>query len=134
MKEFLKNRDHDLLVSARRLIDGREAGTPIRIHDLAVAAINTTAPHYYLTFDYAYRHLRRYRRDSSLFGGDSLRAVQMREIISKVDAMKARADTITDHVALMRVLADSRASRFFLSEAYAVKLIRKLLYKRQTKQ
>ena len=134
MKEFLKNRDHDLLAAAQKVISGLGASVKPRLQEVAVAAINSSAPHYYLTLDYAYRRLRQYRRNPVAFGGESLSAIQLREIFAKVDAIKARYATVTDEDALMRVLSDSRASRFFLSEAYAIKLIRILIYKQKNQK
>ncbi|MBQ4291821.1 MAG: hypothetical protein II752_03685 [Muribaculaceae bacterium] len=131
MKEFLKNRDHDLLASASQVIGRRRAEKrPLRLAEIALEASLSPAPHYYLTFDYAYRQIRRMRRDPEALKGDSLKALQMREILDHVNRLKSASEgNLSDNDALTRVLASSKASRFFISEAYAVKLVRRLIYK-----
>ncbi|MBP5314939.1 MAG: hypothetical protein J6Y87_03635, partial [Muribaculaceae bacterium] len=63
--------------------------------------------------------------------GASMRKAQIREIVGHIDRIeRASRGLITDDDALTRVLASTKASRFFNSEAYDVKIIRKLLFRK----
>ena len=130
--EYLKNRNHDLEACARRVIgEYRAAGRPLRIADVVRETIESPAPHFYLTYDYAIREVRRYRRNPESFEGKSMRKAQIREIVGHIDRIKqASKGRLSDDDALTRVLASTKASRFFISEAYAVKIIRKLLFRK----
>ncbi|MBR5436732.1 MAG: hypothetical protein IK120_07685 [Muribaculaceae bacterium] len=130
--EYLKNRNRDLEACARRVIgEYRAAGRKIRLADIVRQSISSPAPHFYLTYDYAIREVRRYRRNPESFEGASMRKAQIREIVGHIDHIeRASRGLLTDDDALTRVLASTKASRFFISEAYAVKIIRKLLFRK----
>ena len=60
-KEFRETRDADFKRAVGRVI--REArGERLSVGDAVRRAIKGGAPHFYISYDYAYRHLSLYRR------------------------------------------------------------------------
>ena len=86
-------------------------------------AISTKAPSYYLTFDYARRLLSQYRRKQLPQKYRRLRHDMIEEIARKVDRLTQQNPSLSESDALTMVLTSGNASRFFISESSARRLI-----------
>ena len=86
-------------------------------------AISTKAPSYYLTFDYARRLLSQYRRKQLPQKYRRLRHDMIKEIARKVDRLMLQNPLLSESDALTMVLTSGNASRFFISESSARRLI-----------
>lgn len=91
---------------------------------IAQQAAMTRAPHYYISFNYALRILRRMRRGYAHRTGNEAGAM-WREIDERVFNLEHRHH-ISDSEALARVLAEGNASSFFLRPATALRLYHRL--------
>jgi hypothetical protein len=84
-------------------------------------AISTNAPSYYLTFDYARRLLSQYRRKQ--LPKKYRKRDMIVEIARKVDRLMLQNPLLSESDALTMVLTSGNASRFFISESSARRLI-----------
>ena len=81
------------------------------------------APSYYISYDYARRLLRSYRRGLLPKTYNPLRRSMIAEIACRVDKFKSSQSSHAEGRALVKVLATGKASRFFITPASAAKLI-----------
>lgn len=86
-------------------------------------AVESRAPGYYLTYDYARRLLSDFRHQRLRRKYNPLRRDMIREIAKKIDSMKRRHPDLSDQEALTMVLTSGNASRFFISPASARRII-----------
>lgn len=125
MFESMETRDRDFLTVCRNI--GRNCnGERLTSCRLVKRAVETAAPGYYVTFDYAYRMLRLLRNGRIPAGYSRIKLQQWEEIRDKVDKVKTCYGMRDDATALGMVLAGGRASRFFISHDYALRLYRRL--------
>ncbi len=87
--------------------------------------INSEAPGYYITYDYARRLLRQYRRRKLPRNYNALKRDMVTEIARKVNKLMESQQGYTESEALAMVLAGGRASRFFISPISARRIINK---------
>ncbi len=125
MFESLETRDRDFLRTYSRLRK-RCRGERLTASQLVKRAVETEAPSYYVTFDYAYRMLRLLRNGRIPRRYSDIKRQQWEEIKNRVDSTRKRYRMRDDSSALSLVLADGRASRFFISPAYALRLLQNL--------
>lgn len=97
---------------------------PLSKKALVVKAIKSVAPSYYISYDYARRLLRLYRRGLLPKSYNPLRRSMIEEIAQRVDKIKTSMTSHAEGYALVKVLAAGNASRFFITPATAVKLIK----------
>lgn len=90
---------------------------------LLIKTIMSTAPGYYITYEYARRLLRLFRRNLLPKSYNPLRYMMIAEIAQRVDAIKQSPAAHAEGRALARVLAQGNASRFFISLPTAMRLI-----------
>lgn len=87
--------------------------------------INSEAPGYYITYDYARRLLRQYRRRKLPRNYNALKRDMVTEIARKVNKLMESQQDYTESEALAMVLASGGASRFFISPISARRIINK---------
>ena len=87
--------------------------------------INSEAPGYYITYDYARRLLRQYRRRKLPRNYNALKRDMVIEIARKVNKLMESQQGYTEGEALAMVLASGNASRFFISPISARRIINK---------
>lgn len=121
----MKTRNKDFLAVCKRIVE-ESRGERLTSRRLVKRAIESNAPSYYVTFDYAYRMLRRMRNGTLPRDYNRIRKRQWEEIMMKVDRVKESYGMRDDATALGMVLAGGRASGFFISHEYGLKLYRKL--------
>lgn len=127
MLDLIELRNREFLERYRRLRDlAATRRQPISQSGIIHETIMSGAPRYYTTFDYAYRMICLLRRGNLPLGYNDIRHAQWREISYKVDKMKSSLHINSDFKALALVLSRSTASRFFISQSYAGKLIQRL--------
>ena len=90
---------------------------------LIIKTIMSEAPSYYISYDYARRLLRSYRRGLLPKTYNPLRRSMIAEIAYRVDKVKSSQSSHAEGRALVKVLATGNASRFFITPASAAKLI-----------
>ena len=90
---------------------------------LLTKTVMSTAPSYYISYDYARRLLSLYRRNKLPKSYNPLRHMMIAEIASRVDAIKTSKTSHAEGRALVRVLARGNASRFFITIPTAMRLI-----------
>lgn len=123
--ELRLQRNADFIDRVTRLINRGPGAVPPSLEAVVRDAISSGAPRFYLTREYAWKQLR-LRRNGSL------RPRPERPYITAMWAELARAlaDRVASHpaeeewVALDHVLACHATSRFFISEAEAMRLVR----------
>lgn len=108
-------RDEDFMQACRRVISATKGN--LTEADVAARAAAGPAPAYYVSFDYALRRLRGMGRGKERLRCPASRR-RMEEIAERVERMMRRHG-ISDSEALQRVLAEGRASSFFLSAGSA---------------
>lgn len=86
--------------------------------------INSEAPGYYITYDYALRLLRQYRRRKLPRNYSTLKRDMITEIARKVNKLMESQQGYTEGEALAMVLAGGNASRFFISPISARRIIK----------
>lgn len=104
---------------------------PVTSGYIARKAAAMPAPGYYVSFDYALRVLRYMRRSGFIPREGKGAGALWRELCSKVTALQQR-HRIPDSEALSRVLADGKASSFFIRPATALRLYHRLKHTRST--
>lgn len=98
------------------------ASIPIPVDRLVQLTLREKAPGYYVSLEHAECMLRLRRSGRLPASMTALKRLMWDEIAGKVDRLMAgRRMTITD--AISRVLCSSEASRFFISEATARRLL-----------
>lgn len=115
-------RDSDFIQCRQQVLRQWPHDLPLTVNAIAEATIAAGAPRYYVSHLHGMRMLCRLRRGEKVGEPGSAVASQWDEILAKVDDLRARNPWLTDDTALARVLAFERASRFFISPAYAVRL------------
>ncbi|MDE6489605.1 MAG: hypothetical protein K2L49_00425 [Muribaculaceae bacterium] len=117
-----KLRDSHLRAAARGVMRRSPASIPIPVDRLVQLTLREKAPGYYVSLEHAECMLRLRRSGRLPASMTALKRLMWDEIAGKVDRLMAgRRMTITD--AISRVLCSSEASRFFISEATARRLL-----------
>ncbi len=112
-------RDHDFLMSCRRVIRVMACERPIRVAEISAAAVSTGVTGYYMTFDYALRMIR-----SVIAYPDKAASLRKRQMWEELEAqvereMAARRNGQRD--ALARVRADGTMRGYQLAPSTAVR-------------
>lgn len=126
MLSLYELRNNDFIRQCRKMTLDAPSGKHLTMRQIAEKAICGGAPRYYVTFDYAYRMLRKWRNGDFSDKCDDIRVRQWRELAAKTDELKSKNPGLTDYTALGRVLAFDTASRFFISPGYALRLIHRI--------
>ena len=132
MLHLYQLRNNDFIRMCRKMTLDAPSTESLTVRRVVEKALDREAPRYYLTFDYAYRMLRRWRK-GTVVGGDTIRRKQWAELAAKVDALIAKNPALTDYTALGRVLAFDTASRFFISPGYALRLMQRIQHGKKLK-
>lgn len=123
MFDLIELRDRDFLNACRNLRNKPE-GSKMSLCRLATRATESSAPCYYVTFDYAHRMLRLLRKGRIPSGYNRVKLQQWEEIKGKVDRIRQRYGIKDDASALGIVLARGCASRFFITPRQAIRILR----------
>lgn len=124
-------RDEEFLMCRRKVLREWPPGRPVTVKAVAAATVASGAPHYYVSHTRALRVISLMRRGERVGEPGSALAAQWDEILAKVDRLRERNPWLNDDRALARVLAAGRASRFFISEGYAVRLSQSIISDRR---
>lgn len=117
-----KLRDSHLRAAARSVMRRSVNHGPMPVDRLVELTLRERAPGYYVSLEHAECMLRLRRTGRLPAAMSGLKRMMWDEIAAKVDRiMASRRITITD--AISRVLCSSDASRFFIAEATARKLL-----------
>lgn len=122
MLELIHTRNRDFVARCRILA----ADTDLSQRQIVERAIAEGAPSYYVTFNYAYRRIRQWRSGSLPASTSPIRLRQWEEIASRIDDKKCRNPGMSDYTALCHVLASCRASRYFITPGYGLRLLHRL--------
>lgn len=129
MLSLVETRNRHFMDMCRRVIASIPAGEPIRISEVARIAANQEAPFYYCTYTYALRVLRVMRHGRLTMQNDR-RAQMFREILKRCEKKMIRFDCDLQE-ALVMVLAEGRASQFFISDSTAERLVQRITSERR---
>lgn len=122
MLEEVLIRNRDIKKCYNRIVKQyKKQGQNPPISTIVNDAISTKAPSYYLTFDYARRLLSQYRRKQ--LPKKYRKRDMIVEIARKVDRLMLQNPLLSESDALTMVLTSGNASRFFISESSARRLI-----------
>lgn len=114
-----RRRDHDFLMSCRRVIKTMAADRPIRVAEVSAAAAATGLTGYYMTFDYALRMIRYVRAHPDR--ATTLRKRSLWEQLAvSVDGMMASTG-LSQRDALARVMADGTHRGYQIAPSTALR-------------
>lgn len=118
-------RDQDFKRECRRQTKlAFELGEIPAAREIVARAVRSSAPGYYLDYDYALTTL--YRVRNGMRPRRQEKRLMWDEIERKVNGIIASGEEPTLASALNRVLADERASRYFITPGYGKKLYEQL--------
>ena len=133
MAELREIRDQDFKCECRRQTKmAFERGEIPSAGEIVARAVGCDAPGYYLDYDYALTTL--YRVRNGMKPRRHEKRLMWDEIEGKVNAVIASGEELTIAAALNRVLADERASRYFITPGYGKKLYEQLRRRRPRRQ
>lgn len=133
MADLREIRDHDFKRECRRQTElAFERGETPRAGEIVARAVRSEAPGYYLDYDYALTTL--YRVRNGMKPRRQEKQLMWDEIERKVNAVIDTGEEPTLAAALNRVLADERASRYFITAGYGKKLYEQLRRRRPRRQ
>ncbi|MDE5734561.1 MAG: hypothetical protein K2H83_05390 [Duncaniella sp.] len=125
MMNLIDTRNRHFITRCRQIMLDTPAGEPISRESVARRAAMSPAPCYYCTYEYALRMLRVLRH-----GRLPLRNDRRRAMFEEIDARVARLQELRPGTslptALAHVLAEGRASQYFISPATALSLAERL--------
>lgn len=119
MTQSTMRRDHDFLMSCRRVIRDMASDRPIRVAEISAAAVRTGVTGYYMTYDYALRMIRYVRAHPGKAA--ALRKRQMWEELAAQVEREMAAWRIGQRDALARVMADGTMRGYQLAPSTAVR-------------
>lgn len=123
-KRITKMRNKELLRDYRRVLnEAYESNQPINRHDIIKKVLLESRPHYYVNFDHAYNVIMHINSKNEVAKKTRLKQNMWIEIYHKVKETQEKQPSLTLSSALARVLATERASRYYISEAYAYKYL-----------
>lgn len=93
------------------------------LSQLVEETVMSNAPSYYIGYGYARRMLSLYRKGKLPTNYNKLRRLMIAEIARKIDRINRKKGTHSEGKALIKVLAEGKASRFFISPTSAMRLI-----------
>lgn len=94
--------------------------------ELLMYVLENCRPHYHFSFEYARRMLKSVGIDGLCLCKSTLHQAMWQEIAEKVKLLCARFPKKTLTGALSEVLADERASRYFLTYNYAKRIVNEI--------
>lgn len=112
-------RDHDFLMSCRRVMKTMAADRPIRVAEVSAAAVTTGLTGYYMTFDYALRMIRYVRAHPDRAASLRKRAMWL-QLASSVDCVVASSG-LSQRDALARVMADGTLHGYQIALSTAIR-------------
>lgn len=112
-------RDHDFLMTCRRVIKTMTVGKPIRVADVTAAATLTGTTGYYMTYDYALR-MTRYVRAHPDKAVNLRKRLMWEELAARVDEVMAMQG-LPQRDALARVMADGTMRGYQLAPSTALR-------------
>lgn len=117
--ELLALRDRELMAAYKKVLKEEfEKGERINRRNIIQRVIHESRPHFHVSYEHAYKVLSSVRNHGTAGFRITLRQQMWHELQSLVEAeMEARPYLSMSH-ALSRVLAEKRASRFYLSPEY----------------
>lgn len=121
-KEFRETRDADFKRAVGRVMT-ETRGERLTMGDAVRRAIKGGAPYFYISYDYAYRHLSLYRRGLKRGGK---REAMWAEIDRRVRELGERRRGAPVSRLLAEVLMQGRATRFFITERYGMRVFNEL--------
>lgn len=117
-------RNRELLRDYRRALkEAYHSGRPINRRDLVKRVLLENRPRYYVNFDHAYNTIVHIDSRSEVSKKTRLKQAMWLEIYQKVKSEQKKHPSLSLSNALARVLATERASRYYISEAYAYKYL-----------
>ncbi len=129
MLSLVETRNRHFMEMCRRVMASIPPYEEIRISEVARMAANQEAPFYYVTYTYALRVLRVMRHGHIKMQNDR-RAQMFREIMKRCEKKMIRYDCDLAG-ALTMVLAEGRASQFFISDSTAERLAQRITSERR---
>ncbi len=119
-----QQRNLDFIKACREVMAMLPGKAKISTKEIVERAIAMKAPNYYVGSTYAYKVIVTYRRTGRLPASPECRAMWI-EIIYKVNNLRLRRRlSLMD--AVTQVVEFSTASRFFITSAYALRLLQRL--------
>lgn len=113
MNQSTLRRDHDFLMSCRRIIKAMDCDRPIKVSEISSAAALTGITGYYMTYDYALRMIRYVRAHPS----EALRLRKHRmweELAAQVEGLMSRRG-LAQRDALAHVMADGTMRGYYMA-------------------
>lgn len=112
-------RDHDFLMSCRRIIKSMDADKPIKVSDVSAAAAAGGVTGYYMTYDYALRMIR-YVRAHPSEAAKLRKRLMWEELAARVDGVMARRG-LSQRDALAHVMADGTMRGYYIAPSTAMR-------------
>lgn len=125
--ELLALRDQELLYAYKKFLkEEYEKGIPVNRRKVIERAIFESRPHFHVSFEHAYKVLTTIRNHGTTSFRCTLHQQMWQELLSLVNEEMQARPYLNMSNALSRVLADKRASRFYLSPDYCYKRLYKI--------
>lgn len=120
--ELLALRDRELVAGYKKILKEEfEKGTPINRREVVNRVINESRPHFHVSYEHAYKVLSTIRNSENQVFRKTLRQQMWKELLTLVEEEMRERPYLNMGHALSRVLAEKRASRFYLSHEYCYK-------------
>lgn len=125
--ELLALRDRELMAAYKKVLKEEfEKGERINRSDIVNRVIHESHPHFHVSYEHAYKVLSSVRNHGTQGFRLTLRQQMWHELNMLVnEEMQARPYLSMSH-ALSRVLAEKRASRFYISHDYCYRKLYKI--------
>ena len=120
--ELLALRDRELVAGYKKILKEEfEKGAPINRREVVNRVIKESRPHFHVSYEHAYKVLRTIRNSENQVFRKTLRQQMWKELLTLVEEEMRERPYLNMGHALSRVLAEKRASRFYLSHEYCYK-------------
>lgn len=120
--ELLALRDRELVAGYKKILKEEfEKGAPINRREVVNRVIKESRPHFHVSYEHAYKVLSTIRNSENQVFRKTLRQQMWKELLTLVEEEMRERPYLNMGHALSRVLAEKRASRFYLSHEYCYK-------------
>lgn len=124
MKPNITSRDKDFIEACQSVLSHCSCDSRPCMRAIVASAIASPAPSYYVSPDYAFRIMSSYLNHGKLPSRRLAREMWL-EIASKVTRLRRENPSIPLIKAVTEVTANEHASRFFISDGYALRLLQR---------
>ena len=121
---FKLERDLDLMAAYERAMKSFGKDAPyVSRREIVERAVNSEAARFYVTFEEAQRNLRLLRAGKPLRCKNRFKQMMYCDLLDRFEAFRREHRDLSYNIALMRVLSETKAPRFYMDVNTAMLLI-----------